>query len=236
MLNLRRLALIISLSLISGCSLLMPKPDKLLVDMVAPLPAGERFELLDVATEPGDYSRREHFVGDFAGNDIELLAHIEKADNTLIFVASAPAGQPIFALKQVGAQLHIDDRYFDLKGLKLSWLLADYQFVHMPLTALNQALVGTDLMVVEHRYMNRTMRLVLDKALVAKQTAKQGVISMAQQESAFLRIDYIYSVLNPEGSNQADQKPQFETIRVQNVQRRYRYTIRNLSYLDESLL
>ncbi|MCK5881106.1 MAG: DUF3261 domain-containing protein, partial [Sinobacterium sp.] len=107
------------------------------------------FQLLDVQQLPGNYEKQEHFEADFRGNDVELLVNWEKSGNSLTLVASATAGQPVFAVRQEGRQLVEQHSYFELKGLKFSWLLADYQFVHLPLETLNQALMIESAGVVE---------------------------------------------------------------------------------------
>lgn len=147
------LAYAVILLQLSACSWMLPGPDRLNEDLDVPMGkwGGEHryYDLLPVDADYNDYSRQEYFKGDFRGNDVEFLVNVEKEKNDLIMVASALAGQPIFAIKQTGRQLSEEQSYFDLKGLKFSWILADYQWVHLPLAALRPPLSEQGILITE---------------------------------------------------------------------------------------
>ncbi len=138
---------------LSACSLLLPGPDKLNEDLAVPMGKWDGvhhyYNLIPVMNEPGNYERQGYFKGDFRGNDLEFLINLEKKHNQLIMVASALAGQPIFAIQQSGRQLTQEQSYFDLKGLKFSWFLADYQWVNMPLSYIRPPLLEAQVGVVD---------------------------------------------------------------------------------------
>ena len=138
---------------LSSCSMILPGPDKLHKNLSVPLGKydGSRryFKFPAIDAEAADYSKQEYFEGDFRGNYIELLVNWEKEGDSLVMVASAVAGQPVFVVKQQGRQLVNEHRYFDLPGLKISWLLGDYQLVNLPIDRLNTTLSKQSVTMIE---------------------------------------------------------------------------------------
>ena len=206
----------------TACTFMLPYPDVLHEDLVVPLGKidGSRryFHLQDIQQLPGNYEAQEYFVADFRGNDVELIVNWEKQDNSLTMVASATAGQPIFAIRQEGRQLVEQQSYFDLKGLKFSWLLADYQLVHLPLNMLSQVLAMESVAVVEVACAKQCEDPSSgDKLLRTRYLLSQSLADKKDLESAQMIIQY-YTDLDSADSA-------LRKIKVINARWHYHYTI-----------
>ncbi len=219
--------------LLSSCtSYLLPSPDDLNEDLVVPLGKydGERryYDLNAVEVEPVNYERAEYFEGNFRGVEVELLVNWEKQDNALVMVASATAGQPVFAIKQQGRQLVEQFDYVEIKGLRYSWLLADYQMIHLTADLLNQQLERQSVKIVEleHHHQDPVVEEVSELTLV-KSRYLLPVSDLSGFDEALVRIDYFAKPadLQQDGSSHSYHKITFENSRW-----KYHYVITLLEY------
>lgn len=109
-------------------------------DYVSASDARGAMAALSPASLGHDLALSQIVTGELLGEGNSVRFELVVESDQLVLVALTPTGVPLFAIKQIGPDIDVDNILPEASSLSPEFLIADIKFAHWPLETLNLAL------------------------------------------------------------------------------------------------